>query len=555
MGGAYVQIFQPYVTSAPSPDQWGDCAVLYDFFESTNFNEMAPHDELASGASKWVLAKPGQSYIAYSDGGSGDFGIQGMTAGTYTLSWLDIPTGTKRTAQQTVTAGTNTFSRPSGIGTGEVAVWISTGGTQDPPELTSAVVSPESATILKDKSFTFAAQGKDQYGQNISASFNWTVSGGGTVSNGTFTSNGTSGTFTVTAATTSNSAIKDSAHITVISEYPAPTAGDRTLTTSLNQPAGLSLPYESQSPGPFEFTITKQPDNGTLEVVGNDAEYTPNTGFTGTDTYKWQVKDTFSNKLSNEATVTIHVVDKVTVTVVEYLGSGTPPSVVADGFVDGATQANDRSGSQWTSVPASLSGLTYLLTARNDKSDALGENSVIYRVSISAPCTVFAIMDQSAGVPTWIASDNWQATSLSVTGDGQAHMVYQKVFQAGTIDLKRQKDGGSQGTGYVFKPGSAPSVEILDRNMGQDKTGLLIIPNPFNSNIKIKVRREAYGVQRVSLQIYNVRGKLVADLTPYASRITPYAYTWNAADYPSGTYLVHAAVGTKSLTRRIALVK
>jgi hypothetical protein len=127
MGGAYIMLYKTYVSVAPSTGQLNDCRILQNFFEATNVNKMAPHDELASGGTKWVLAKPGDSYIAYADNLSGKIGITNMTAGTYGLLWLDIPTGTTRSTQATVGAGTNEFDKPSGIGN-EVAVWITSSG-------------------------------------------------------------------------------------------------------------------------------------------------------------------------------------------------------------------------------------------------------------------------------------------------------------------------------------------------------------------------------------------------------------------------------------------
>ena len=63
LGGAYVMVIRMDGTSAYN-DKMRDCATLADFFESTDFNTMAPHDELGNTGT-WVMANPGQSYIAY----------------------------------------------------------------------------------------------------------------------------------------------------------------------------------------------------------------------------------------------------------------------------------------------------------------------------------------------------------------------------------------------------------------------------------------------------------------------------------------------------------
>jgi hypothetical protein len=80
-------------------------------------------------------------------------------------------------------------------------------------------------------------------------------------------------------------------------------------------------------------------------------------------------------------------------------------------------------------------------------------------------------------------------------------------------------------------------------------------PNPFNSAVNIMVRRYAYGVRRVSLQIYNISGKLVKDFTPYASRITPYTFSWNASQHPPGIYFLQLQAGTHKITKQVTLLR
>ena len=106
------------------------CGYLRRFFEATEFTEMASNDELAYGGTVYVLARPGQSYIAYASDLSGEIGLKNMAVGTYTFDWFDCATG--RTVTQTdvsVAAGNNTWSKPVGFGA-DVAVYIrKTNGT------------------------------------------------------------------------------------------------------------------------------------------------------------------------------------------------------------------------------------------------------------------------------------------------------------------------------------------------------------------------------------------------------------------------------------------
>jgi len=91
-----------------------DCGRLVEFMESTDFNEMSPHDELAYGATEYVLANPGQSYIAYSRN-AGNMGIRNLETGIYELKWYDTVDGDW--SEQTVNAaGDTSWPRPSNIG-------------------------------------------------------------------------------------------------------------------------------------------------------------------------------------------------------------------------------------------------------------------------------------------------------------------------------------------------------------------------------------------------------------------------------------------------------
>jgi len=132
LGGAYVMVLRWTFDTpdAPSVDDLRACGYLVDFFESTNFNEMAPHDELKYAATDYVLALPGDSYIAYASDRSGAIGIRDMTAGTYAFTWLDPVTGaTSRREDVAVGAGARAWEPPAGFGE-EVAVWVTKVGSR-----------------------------------------------------------------------------------------------------------------------------------------------------------------------------------------------------------------------------------------------------------------------------------------------------------------------------------------------------------------------------------------------------------------------------------------
>ena len=125
MGGAYIMMIGTWTSGTPSPEMLEDCGRLVSFLESTNFNEMAPHDELAFGASEYVLASGGGDYIAYaSDLAGGSLGLAGMAAAPYDLLWYDVVSGNSVQQQNVLlAAGDHTFITPAGIGN-ELALYV-----------------------------------------------------------------------------------------------------------------------------------------------------------------------------------------------------------------------------------------------------------------------------------------------------------------------------------------------------------------------------------------------------------------------------------------------
>jgi hypothetical protein len=84
-----------------------------------------PHDELGFGETKYVLARPGHSYVAYGDRVEVGLGLEQLAAGEYQIDWVDCQSGkTVRADRHTVArAGVRTFPKPSGFGP-ECAAWI-----------------------------------------------------------------------------------------------------------------------------------------------------------------------------------------------------------------------------------------------------------------------------------------------------------------------------------------------------------------------------------------------------------------------------------------------
>lgn len=237
LGGAYIMVlgWSDFKNTADLQQ----CGYLVKFFESTDFNTMAPNDGLKSGGTQYVLANPGISYIGYATNLSGNMGFKSLTSGaTYTLKWLDPVTGTSITETKTASASEQSWPKPSGVGS-EVALYIKKSGA-----LPSVSPTPP-------------------------------------------------GTPTPTPTQVPNQ---------------APVALNSSVSTAINTPVYIQLAITDDgiAPGGYTYTITQNPAHGTLSGTDNDRTYTPASGFTGTDTFKWKVND--SQYDSNTAIVTINVV-------------------------------------------------------------------------------------------------------------------------------------------------------------------------------------------------------------------------------------------------------
>lgn len=91
----------------------------------------------------------------------------------------------------------------------------------------------------------------------------------------------------------------------------APVADDLSVSTEENTPLNIALTGsdDEDGTGSLRFFLASLPDNGALTAAGTglpDLTYTPNDGFTGTDSFTFVIFDTAGTR-SNTATVTIEV--------------------------------------------------------------------------------------------------------------------------------------------------------------------------------------------------------------------------------------------------------
>jgi hypothetical protein len=111
MGGGYSMILGMDIESTPVADLQA-CGHLVRFMESTRFNRTSPRDDLARGDTDYVLAAPGQVYIAY--GGSGGRLGLNLSAGRYRVRWFNPRNGGWADEEdRSLADGEQRFSRPA----------------------------------------------------------------------------------------------------------------------------------------------------------------------------------------------------------------------------------------------------------------------------------------------------------------------------------------------------------------------------------------------------------------------------------------------------------
>ena len=100
-----------------------------------------------------------------------------------------------------------------------------------------------------------------------------------------------------------------------------------------------------------------------------------------------------------------------------------------------------------------------------------------------------------------------------------------------------------------FGNSNAPSIEVIPCQVGF----VSIYPNPFNPRTSI-----AYYITEqteVSIDVFNLQGRLICNLVSEIQSEGIYTISWNAVNETSGIYLIKLTLGTYEETRKIILVK
>lgn len=117
-------------------------------------------------------------------------------------------------------------------------------------------------------------------------------------------------TFTYTVKTRDNEEITATVNVEVPEAVNnAPSATADTATTNENATVLIDVLFNDSDPDDdsLKITSTSTPTNGSVDIVNNKIEYTPNTDYYGTDTFTYTIDD--GNGNTSTALVTVNITD------------------------------------------------------------------------------------------------------------------------------------------------------------------------------------------------------------------------------------------------------
>jgi len=175
--------------------------------------------------------------------------------------------------------------------------FVSCSPTDNPPENNPPTASSVNSTTQVNQSVNITLRGSDADSDPLTYSVSTQPSNGSvsisnnvatytpntdytgsdqfayTVSDGTDTSSPANVSITVNAATVANR---------------APTANAQNATVAYNQSQAITLTATDADGDALTYSISTQPSNGTVSLSGAVATYTPNTNYSGSDSFQWQ---------------------------------------------------------------------------------------------------------------------------------------------------------------------------------------------------------------------------------------------------------------------------
>ena len=121
-----------------------------------------------------------------------------------------------------------------------------------------------------------------------------------------------------------------------------------------------------------------------------------------------------------------------------------------------------------------------------------------------------------------------------LSGDDPAFGVFAALEDGTVLGL----ESGSLSNGLTLNP-------IFELNQSY--------PNPFNPSTTISFQIKEFS--DISINVYDINGRVVANLFDGFKSVGEYSINWNAGNIPSGTYFVNMNTNSFSSTQKLTLIK
>jgi hypothetical protein len=190
--------------------------------------------------------------------------------------------------------------------------------SKDSPTKSEPVPQPPSVNNLnivtnEETPVTFTMTGSDPEGSSITFSISTEPE------NGTLTVSGAAGTYTpkinyhgqdTFTYIASDGTLSSKAALVTVTINPVddePNAMDVSGVTNEDQSVILTLRAEEYDGDNISFSIKRDPYNGTVTISGNQATYTPNENYYGSDSFTFEAMDSNARSILNTATASITI--------------------------------------------------------------------------------------------------------------------------------------------------------------------------------------------------------------------------------------------------------
>jgi len=208
----------------------------------------------------------------------------------------------------------------------------------------------------------------------------------------------------------------------------------------------------------------------------------------------------------------------------------------------------------------------YVLASDFDGNNRLRLQKFTGNIAALAVIRNWTAAEIPGGIPS---ASSWHKLALDFQG-AQINAYYDGQLMPGSPFTDTESDSGTFGI-YCFVGFDTPNdsvtyfddVRVVSVTTAVDEHPISIAPslfqllpnypNPFNPLTTIPFALE--GVAYIQLEVLNLAGQKITTLAHGRWSQGEHSVHWNAAGFPSGTYVVRLQAGDQMLTRRMLLVK